>query len=787
MAGRTDLEQLVYQMSTDIRALERQNKRALANVDGTANRIEARYKKIGKADVGKFLDQTFDKTRLAAFEVGASRVPIFGAALEALGPAGFAAAAGLGAVALATTGAIQAMQFADEIDDAATKLNVGTEALQEYRFALTEVGGEAKDADAAIEGFQKKLGEGLAGGRSVKWFERLGFGADDLRAFDSTEEALDAVLDRIAALGSEAERAAVAEKLGLGSIVALAGLGSERLDELRQRARDLGLVMDAELVARGAEANQQFETMAKIIDVQLKSALVDLGPVIVDVMRFVAWLAEGLADVANAFRSIEDRSRRSLMKEYNAHGEIMTRMLNRPGVNSPDDLNPLARRQFNQSNARRGEITAELADRPPTVTPGNRPGAQLAPLSGGGGGSRGKSGPSAEEIARRTAELERTLAIEIVRLQNNEELVRTLEREASIARRIEQYRGLGKSAAEAQARAAADQAQIDEARLEGLQEELRLAGIRQGIEYEQTLGNERFAQSLQDRLTLQREIEEFVQKGYDLGTATNAAERNLLEIQQARAEVMARIVADAALERQLTLARLAGDEERVRQLERAAEIGRRSRQIEGDRNLNFGEGVGQATSEVDEEIAAASRRGFRDGVRGLLDDLQDGGLEGVLSTIFDRVSDRLKDSLADMLTDYLFQSMGKGSGGGGFDIGSAISSVLGGFGRRERGGPVRSGRAYIVGEKRPEVFVPGVSGTILPNLASAGRMPMGGRGTIHQTFVLNAPGSVLAGELVAEMKAVGAQQASAAAGEAYSRAKSEIPADMAFRKKYSRP
>ena len=37
MAGRTDLEQLVYQLSTDIRGLERQNKRALAVVGSTSS------------------------------------------------------------------------------------------------------------------------------------------------------------------------------------------------------------------------------------------------------------------------------------------------------------------------------------------------------------------------------------------------------------------------------------------------------------------------------------------------------------------------------------------------------------------------------------------------------------------------------------------------------------------------------------------------------------------------------------------------------------------------------
>jgi hypothetical protein len=42
---------------------------------------------------------------------------------------------------------------------------------------------------------------------------------------------------------------------------------------------------------------------------------------------------------------------------------------------------------------------------------------------------------------------------------------------------------------------------------------------------------------------------------------------------------------------------------------------------------------------------------------------------------------------------------------------------------REAGGPVTAGRAYLVGEKRPEIFVPHTDGFILPNVAQAMMRP----------------------------------------------------------------
>ena len=51
-------------------------------------------------------------------------------------------------------------------------------------------------------------------------------------------------------------------------------------------------------------------------------------------------------------------------------------------------------------------------------------------------------------------------------------------------------------------------------------------------------------------------------------------------------------------------------------------------------------------------------------------------------------------------------------------IGAAFSSLFGGF--RADGGDVQAGKAYIVGEKRPELFVPQTSGSIIPKVASGG-------------------------------------------------------------------
>ena len=228
--------------------------------------------------------------------------------------------AGLGIAALVGTAVLvaktmwdmgrAAMQSAGEIADSAKKIGVSTDALQEWRFVAVKSGEDAKAADGAIGSFAEKLA--LAGSRlskeAMKDFGALGFKPEQLKSFKSTEEALDAVIDRIGALKSESDRAAIAERLGLGPLGVAIRAGADEVANLRDEAHLLGAVMGADVVARGAEAQAQFETLSRVIDVQLKTAFVDLSPVIIQAISLVNDLAKALSDALQEWKSLEAKS-----------------------------------------------------------------------------------------------------------------------------------------------------------------------------------------------------------------------------------------------------------------------------------------------------------------------------------------------------------------------------------------------------------------------------------------------------------------------------------------------
>lgn len=88
---------------------------------------------------------------------------------------------------------------------------------------------------------------------------------------------------------------------------------------------------------------------------------------------------------------------------------------------------------------------------------------------------------------------------------------------------------------------------------------------------------------------------------------------------------------------------------------------------------------------------------------------------------------------------------------------------IGDLGGRELGGPVRANKAYVVGEKRPEVFVPDRDGTIIPSVEKfrRGNMSLGGGSVDVRLSVVPGMGSELERAL---MKAIRVEVAGSGSG-----------------------
>lgn len=733
----------------------------------------------------------------------AGRTGAAGVALGAFGTAGVAVAGVLGAIVVALGQAKAGMAFADELDDAAQKLNIGTDALQEYRFAMVAVGGATTDADAALDGFQKKLGEAMAGGRSVKWFERLGIGQDQLKAFRSTEEALDFVIDKISALGTEAERAAISEKLGLGPMIPLIREGGDAIDALRQQAQDLGVVMDAELIRRAADAEKEFETLSKVIDIQLKSAFLDLAPAIVTAIGLVADLATALADAMDAWRDLDHKTSRGLREERGriiaerdqiveayGTGSLNGRpVVGRPvtgqnyrndlpvsamrggprlpsaafdptfgigwGLNAPTTPTPRpqymdAGEHFDNLNRRAAQIDAELAERNARTTARPPGGTSLIDTTpsprGSSAGAR-----AAETIAR-----ERERALE--RLSKDTE---TAERRAL----QERY-----AADTAEDRAALASALLDldkaerDAKRDALEAELvRTNGLDDAakLQLEQLRAMDASSDALARQAIVDAERLELAEREQEKDEARAQRTIELLELElqlagsaQERVAIARQILlAEQALERSILEAKL-----------RADGVFSDADQNElGDLRARQGIEVEVFDHNAREDL----RREFVSYGQSIVQAVEDGRLG-------EEIADQLKARLIDMALNGLFNFLnpqnGQGPAGQASSFWSTASTVasaiFGGGGRgpgRAGGGPAYPGMRHpVVEDGRPELLMIGGRGQVtsaaetarlLRDAVGSGSGANGGRTTIHQHFHNDFKGAVMTEKLVADLNA----------------------------------
>ena len=92
--------------------------------------------------------------------------------------------------------------------------------------------------------------------------------------------------------------------------------GSDALEEMRERARDLGIVLDEHLVRDAERARTELDTLAQVISANLTRAALEAAPVIADLSSWLADVA-GKAGIAweRLFDAPEEKSLRTLRYE----------------------------------------------------------------------------------------------------------------------------------------------------------------------------------------------------------------------------------------------------------------------------------------------------------------------------------------------------------------------------------------------------------------------------------------------------------------------------------------
>lgn len=332
-----------------------------------------------------------------------------------------------------------------EVGDQARMAGVSTKVFQEWKFVAEQARIPIDAITDGLKELQLRADEFAVTGKgsAAEAFQRLGLTPQEIKEkLKDPSELLLLIIERTRQMKDTAAGIRIFDELfgGTGGerMVALLEQGEQGIRDQIAAAHDLGLVMDAELIAKAAEVDRKFNTIANTVGVTLKSAIVSAADSIVE-------LIEGLKDFDKQRSSTLQKSQADIgLRRLDLENErlriaggdsdnLLYRNPNGPAAKGRMDEIDRELAKLNQRDAQitgilhdRIEPTKRTADRtwtPPEYTP-------PADTTSKGGKSRAASAASAERERQAVKDLIAELEEEL-RLVNATDA----EKRASIASR----------------------------------------------------------------------------------------------------------------------------------------------------------------------------------------------------------------------------------------------------------------------------------------------------------------------------------------------------------------
>jgi len=197
------------------------------------------------------------------------------------------AAAGAGVLTSMSALTLGLANTASAAVDMADRLGISAEAAQELGFAAEQAGSSSADLEAGIRKMTKTIGEAASGSKSAQaTLDELGLSLGQLQGL-SPDQQFALIADRLSKIPDPAVRAAKAMEIfgkGGAKLGPLLAGGAAGLDEMRAKARSLGLVIDED-TARSAE---EFGDVVSQLRQQLGALLNQIGAALLPALKQLA-------------------------------------------------------------------------------------------------------------------------------------------------------------------------------------------------------------------------------------------------------------------------------------------------------------------------------------------------------------------------------------------------------------------------------------------------------------------------------------------------------------------
>jgi len=627
------------------------------------------------------------------------------------GLAGFIGALSVGALLRASKAALD---YAGSLAEVAQQVGVTARDLQVLRFAGGQVGISTEQMDKALQKFTKSLGDARNGSaEAIKTFKALGFTDQDIKRLDA-HEALLKTADGLEKVGDRASRASPEVRLfgkAGQQLDTLLSQGSRGINELADAAEKLGIVLSDEQIRNADRTADKIEALKTVLSANIASAVADN--------------AEGIFTLVNALAQLVSIIPKAI-QGWKAFFAVTATAANAMAhlENPVTALQRLGAKQNNASLASRF-----AADRAAIAMKKAGTGSGLPNfLASGGGGRKAREDHSAEKALREAFQFDQEVRRANIDILNaKKDLAADYTEQTSISIQILDAERAAYVAELQYQVAAKEKTSAQAAQLQAAYDSKDALERKALLDEEEAKRAEEFQTLRQHDFDRQRDL---LEARSDI--AETASERRKIELE------LLRIAYEQKKQALQNIIETSKSFQEIEDARRDLENLKKTQPLAQQSVLQNTQGpLEQFFSTVPKTAAEAQEA---------MERLQVMGIDGAINSIvaltdgFQSFRDTAISAIKQVIAELLRMQLMKlalnlfGSAVGGFNSaglvsgnlsalsasgGIALGSSGGGLLPRAHGGSVIRGHGYLIGERGPEIFMPKLSGSIIPSSSIA--------------------------------------------------------------------
>jgi uncharacterized protein YoxC len=200
---------------------------------------------------------------------------------------------------------LAASDYGSEINDTSAKTGMATGSLQQWRYAAKLCGVDSDKLTSIMVKQQKSFSDASEGSKTASMaYQRLGI---DIKKVGNSSDAFDLVMKKLAGMKDETTRNALANDIFGKSYADLSPLlaeGADGMDELKQKAQDLGIVMSDKAIKAADDFGDSLDTLKMAFSGLKNNLSGEFLPAITQVMDGMTQVMAGDTDAG--IKAIKD-------------------------------------------------------------------------------------------------------------------------------------------------------------------------------------------------------------------------------------------------------------------------------------------------------------------------------------------------------------------------------------------------------------------------------------------------------------------------------------------------